>query len=64
MTTADHPNIASQLQQLRQQLQQYNYQYYVLDEPSVPDAEYDRLFQQLVALEKEHPDLITGGDPR
>lgn len=52
-----------QLQQLRQQLNQYSYQYYVLDEPSVPDAEYDRLYQQLQQLEAEHPQLITADSP-
>ncbi|KKO45657.1 NAD-dependent DNA ligase LigA [Arsukibacterium ikkense] len=63
MTTADQNSINQQLQQLRLQLQQYNYQYYVLDEPSVPDAEYDRLFLQLVALEQAHPQLITADSP-
>ncbi|WP_417223835.1 NAD-dependent DNA ligase LigA [Amphritea sp.] len=51
------------LEQLRDQLRHYNYQYYVLDDPQVPDAEYDRLFQQLKKLEDEHPELITSDSP-
>lgn len=43
---------------LNHQLESYNYQYYVLDDPQVPDSEYDRLLNELRALEKEHPDLI------
>ena len=56
-------SIELQLQQLRDELNQHNYLYYVLDEPSIPDAEYDRLFQQLKALEAEHPELVTGDSP-
>jgi len=52
-----------QLAQLRAQIQQYDYQYYVLDNPSVPDAEYDRLFQQLQELESQHPELVTPDSP-
>ncbi|MDN4621132.1 hypothetical protein QCD85_23760, partial [Paenibacillus sp. PsM32] len=40
---------------LREQLQRYDYHYYVLDAPLVPDAEYDRLFRELQALEHAHP---------
>ncbi len=42
---------------LHQLINQYNHQYYVLDAPSVPDVEYDRLMQELVALELAHPEL-------
>lgn len=55
--------ILQQLQQLRQQLEEYSYQYYVLDNPTVPDAEYDRLYRQLQQLETEHPQLITTDSP-
>jgi len=48
---------------LRQTLQEHAYRYYVLDEPSLPDAEYDRLFQSLQALEQEFPDLVTPASP-
>ncbi|WP_370278256.1 NAD-dependent DNA ligase LigA [Pontibacterium sp.] len=48
---------------LREQLNHHNYCYYVLDNPEVPDAEYDRLYLQLKALEKEHPELVTADSP-
>lgn len=48
---------------LKSQLDQYAYQYYVLDDPSVPDAEYDRLFSRLLQLEAEHPELVTSDSP-
>ncbi|MFT4102325.1 MAG: NAD-dependent DNA ligase LigA [Burkholderiaceae bacterium] len=48
---------------LRAELDRHSYQYYVLDDPTVPDAEYDRLFQQLVELEARHPDLVTPESP-
>ncbi len=48
---------------LKSKLQQYNYQYYVLDEPTVPDVEYDRLFQALKYIEQQHPELITPDSP-
>ncbi|MDF2177233.1 NAD-dependent DNA ligase LigA [Aliiglaciecola sp. CAU 1673] len=59
MQTANSPR----LEQLRRQLNEYNYQYYVLDAPSVPDAEYDRLMRELQALESEHPEWITPDSP-
>jgi DNA ligase (NAD+) len=43
--------------ELRDQLEHANYQYHVLDDPQLPDAEYDRLFDELLRLEAEHPDL-------
>lgn len=47
-------NAISQMQQLIKQLDEYNYHYYTLDEPLVSDAEYDKLYDELVALEAEH----------
>ena len=44
------------IQQLRKILERYNYEYYVLDNPSVDDAEYDRLMQELILLENEYPE--------
>ncbi|XOV77575.1 MAG: NAD-dependent DNA ligase LigA [Aestuariibacter sp.] len=55
--------IESKVAQLREQLDEYNHQYYVLDNPTVPDATYDRLMQELIALEKQYPDLITVDSP-
>jgi len=48
---------------LRQELDQHNYRYYVLDDPSVPDIEYDRLFRELQSLEEKHPELVTLDSP-
>ena len=48
---------------LREQLHQHAHQYYVLDAPKVPDAEYDRLFQELQALEAAHPEWVTPDSP-
>ncbi len=54
---------AARIEVLRQQLDDYSYQYYVLDEPQVPDSEYDRLFRELQILEQQHPQLITPESP-
>lgn len=54
---------AERMQQLRDQINEHNYLYYVLDAPKVPDAEYDRLMRELQSLEQEHPDLITPDSP-
>ncbi len=48
---------------LRAQLHHHAHRYYVLDAPEIPDAEYDRLFQELQALEAEHPDLASADSP-
>ncbi|MEX5352392.1 NAD-dependent DNA ligase LigA [Pseudomonas juntendi] len=56
-------NDENRIHELRAELDQHNYRYYVLDEPSVPDAEYDRLFNELKALEAEHPHLVTPDSP-
>jgi len=49
--------------ELREQLNHHAHLYYVLDEPSLPDAEYDKLFQELQALEAAHPELLTPDSP-
>src|SRR5690606_15534671 len=54
---------AQRIAALRAELDEHNYRYYVLDQPSVPDAEYDRLFRELQALEAEHPELVTPESP-
>ena len=56
-------SVAEELLWLQEQLHHHNHRYYVLDDPEIPDAEYDRLFQQLIMLEKSHPDLITADSP-
>ena len=49
--------------QLREQLNHYSYLYYVLDNPEIPDSEYDRLYRELQKLEHEYPDLVTADSP-
>lgn len=56
-------NIQTQIDNLRKTLRQYEYEYHVLDNPTVPDSEYDRLFHQLKALELEHPEFLTSDSP-
>jgi DNA ligase (NAD+) len=50
-------------QRLRRELTQHGYNYYTLDAPTIPDAEYDKLFQQLQTLEAQHPELKTTDSP-
>jgi DNA ligase (NAD+) len=54
---------AQRIVQLRAELDGHNFRYHVLDEPSIPDAEYDRLFHELKALETEYPELVTADSP-
>ena len=49
--------------ELRELIEQYDYRYYVLDDPSVPDAEYDRLMRELRDIEAQRPELITADSP-
>ncbi len=55
--------LQQQLENLREQLRYHNHLYYVLDDPQIPDVEYDRLFRELQALETAHPELITPDSP-
>lgn len=57
------PTAAGRAAELRAQLHRHAHLYYVLDAPEIPDAEYDRLFRELQALEAEHPELITPDSP-
>ncbi len=67
MTTFDlfapEPDDAALMAQLRQTLHDHAHRYYVLDAPTLPDSEYDRLFRELQALEARHPELITQDSP-
>jgi DNA ligase (NAD+) len=54
---------AARAAQLRTQIAQHDYRYYVLDDPTVSDAEYDRLMQELRALEAAHPELVSPDSP-
>ena len=55
--------IEERAQQLRTEIEQHNYCYYVLDDPTIPDAEYDRLFRELQAIEAAHPELAAPDSP-
>lgn len=55
--------VKKQIEVLREQLRYHAYQYYVLDDPDIPDAEFDRFYKELLALEEKHPDLITSDSP-
>lgn len=54
---------AARAAELREQLEYHNYRYYVLDDPEIPDVEYDRMFRELEELETEHPELRTPDSP-
>ncbi|MFN4118125.1 NAD-dependent DNA ligase LigA [Acidovorax sp.] len=62
-TPVDKAQAATKIEALRARLNTWAHQYYVLDQPTVPDAEYDRVFRELQGLEHEHPDLITPDSP-
>ncbi|UOG91655.1 MAG: NAD-dependent DNA ligase LigA [Candidatus Thiothrix sulfatifontis] len=55
--------LQQQIETLREQLRYHNHRYYVLDDPQIPDVEYDRLFRELQSLEAAHPALITPDSP-
>jgi DNA ligase (NAD+) len=52
-----------QIESLRDEIRHHNHRYHVLDDPEIPDAEYDRLVRQLQAMEREHPELVTADSP-
>ena len=56
-------NVHKKVLTLRNQIEDHNYRYYVLDDPIVSDYEYDQFLQELEQLEKLHPDLITPDSP-
>ena len=56
-------DLSQRAEDLRQQLHHHAHRYYVLDDPEIPDAEYDRLFQELQAIEAAHPELLTSDSP-
>ena len=61
--TTNSTSAAQRVAELRQQLDDANHRYYVLDEPDIPDAEYDRLLRELEALETAHPELADPNSP-
>ena len=63
MTQVSRQSAAKEIFDLRRQIDSHNYQYYVLDDPLVSDAEYDRQFRRLLELEKQHPELAAADSP-
>lgn len=61
MMQRDEARVA--VEQLRKELREHNHRYYVLDEPLIPDSEYDRLYRQLQDIESAFPDLVTQDSP-
>ena len=59
--TAEAPRVRAA--RLREDIEQHNHRYYVLDDPLITDAEYDRLFRELQSIESEHPELRTPDSP-
>jgi len=60
---AEHSDAAESIRRLREEIRLHNYRYYVLDDPLIPDSEYDRLMRRLQALEADHPELVTPDSP-
>jgi DNA ligase (NAD+) len=63
MATRTQKNVQKRLDELRETVNHHLYRYHVLDEPEISDAEFDRLFDELQALEEEHPELVTPDSP-
>ena len=61
--TPSREDIGKEIQHLRQEVEKHNYHYYVLDNPILSDAEYDRLFRRLLELEKKYPDFASPDSP-
>lgn len=55
---------AKRVSELREAIDRHNFRYYTLDAPEISDAEYDGLMRKLIALEKDHPELIVPESPR
>ena len=56
-------SVKERIDEIRNLLEKYNYEYYVLDNPSVSDAEYDRLMQELIMLENDNPEYRSPLSP-
>lgn len=62
-TVTSKPDLKKRLESLKKEINEHNHLYYVLDAPTIPDSEYDRLFQELVQIEEAHPELRTQDSP-
>jgi len=63
MAKAAPVNVKKEIEELREKLRYHEYRYYVLDEPEISDAAYDRLMERLKDFEKAHPELVTADSP-
>src|SRR5690348_2198748 len=63
MATATAKDVSPRIEELRDQIRYHEHRYYVLDDPELSDADFDRLMQELKKLEAEHPELITPDSP-
>src|SRR3989441_3964734 len=63
MAKAAPANVKKEIEELREKLRYHEYKYYVLDEPEISDAAYDRLMNRLKELEAAHPELVTPDSP-
>ena len=63
MAKTERHSAVEEILELRRQIEKHNYQYHVLDNPLISDAEYDRLFRRLLELEQAHPELATTDSP-
>ncbi|HEY7168888.1 MAG TPA: NAD-dependent DNA ligase LigA [Candidatus Binatia bacterium] len=61
--TEQKSDLRSEVTRIRREIEKHNHQYYVLDNPTISDADYDRLFQRLLELERAHPELATPDSP-
>jgi DNA ligase (NAD+) len=59
----DKEDVRARIEELRKLIDYHNYRYYALDQPEISDAEYDRIFRELVSLENQEPELITPDSP-
>ena len=62
-TDESRGDLKERAKRLRDEIERYNYAYYVQDAPVVPDSEYDRLFAELQELEAAHPELVSEDSP-
>ncbi|HJX09470.1 MAG TPA: NAD-dependent DNA ligase LigA, partial [Candidatus Binatia bacterium] len=63
MTSKSRHQVEKEIRDLRREIDKHNYQYYVLDDPLISDAEYDKLFRRLLELEKQYPELASPDSP-
>ncbi len=56
-------NTQEQIEKLRQEINEHNYNYYVLDNPTISDYGFDMLLEQLISLEKQHPEFFDANSP-